>query len=126
MHITYDTLSFKLTGTLQACDSCARSKEKARALIKKTYTRASKPGEIIFVDTTGTFLENLIVKCYWIEVVDKYSHYPCSFFRKTKSQLPKKMEQYFAKMKLHVTPFNYLCCDNAGENQTKFQKVYEK
>ena len=29
-------------------------------------------------------------------------------------------------MTSHGTPVKNLCCDNVGENQSKFQKVYEK
>ena len=72
---TYNALGVKLTGTLQVCDDCARSKAKERALIKNTYTRASQPGERIFVDTTGPFPECLIGNWFWIGVVDDYSHY---------------------------------------------------
>ena len=37
------------------CDGCARSKEKPRAVRKKTYTRASHPVDSIFMDTVGPF-----------------------------------------------------------------------
>ena len=57
---TYNTLGVKLTGTLQVCNGCARSKAKSRTVRKKTYTIASQPGESISVDTTGTFPESLI------------------------------------------------------------------
>ena len=70
LHITQNTLSIKLTGTLQVCERCARSKEKAHAPIRKTYTRASNIG-----DTTGTFMDSLIGNQYWIGVVDDCSRY---------------------------------------------------
>ena len=47
LRTTYNTLSVKLTGTLQVCDGCACSKAKARVVRKNTYMRASHPGEII-------------------------------------------------------------------------------
>ena len=116
LHTTYIALGVKLTGTLKVCDGCERSKEKARTVRKKTYTRASHPGEIIFMDTTGPFSESLIGNRYWIGVVDDYSCYLWSFFTK-KSQLPKYMEDFFEEMTLHGTPVKYLRCDNALEHQ---------
>ena len=41
LRINYDDIGVRLTGTVQVCDGCTRSKEKARAVRKKTYTRAS-------------------------------------------------------------------------------------
>ena len=55
LHTTYNALGVKLTGTLQVCDGCTRYKANTRVVRKKTYTRASQPGERIFVDTTGPF-----------------------------------------------------------------------
>ena len=115
LRTTYNALGFKLTGILQFYDGCARSKAKSRAVRKKTYMRASQPVERICVDTTGPFPETLIVNRYWIGVVEDYSRYSWSFFTKTKSQLPKKMEDFFEKMTSQGTPVKYLCCDLGGK-----------
>ena len=64
LRLTYDALDIQLTGTLQVCDFCASSKAKTRVFRKKTYTRASKPGERVFVDTTGTLPESLVGNRY--------------------------------------------------------------
>ena len=85
LRTTYNSIGVKLTGTLQVCGICASSKEKVCAVRKKTYTRASQPGERIFVDTTGPFTESLIENRYWISVVDDYIRYSWSFFTKTMS-----------------------------------------
>ena len=69
LRTTYNDLSVKLTGTLKVCDGCARSKAKSHVVRKKTYMRASHPGEVIFVDTTGPFPESLIGNRYWIGVL---------------------------------------------------------
>ena len=89
LRTTYNSIGVKLTGTLQVCGICASSKEKVCAVRKKTYTRASQPGERIFVDTTGPFTESLIENWYWIGIVDDYRRFLLRFFTKTKSQLPK-------------------------------------
>ena len=75
LHITYNALGVKLTGTLQVCDGCARSNAKARAVRKKTYKRASTIIERIFVDMTSPFMDILIDNWYWIDVVNYYSCY---------------------------------------------------
>ena len=73
MGTTYNAIGAKLTGTLHACDGCARSKEKPRTIKKKTYTRESQPGERIFVELNVPFPESLIGNRYWIGLVDDYS-----------------------------------------------------
>ena len=94
---TYNALGVKLTGTQKKFDGSARSKEKERAARKKTYTRASHPGESIFVDTTGPFPDSLIGNWCWIGLLYDCRFYYWSFF-KTKSQLPKKMGYFFEKI----------------------------
>ena len=126
LRTTYHDLGVKLTGTLQFYGGCAKSKAKARAVRKMTYTRVSHPGERIFVDTTSSFPERFIGDRYWIGVGDDYSNYSCSFFTKTKLQLPKSMEKFFEKITSRGTPVKYLCCDNAGEHQSKLQRACQK
>ena len=41
----------------------------------KKYTRATKPGERVFVDTAGTFPESIIGNSNWIGVEEDYNHY---------------------------------------------------
>ena len=97
LRLTYETLGVNLIGMLQVCDGCEISKAKSCAVINNTYTRASNPGEIIFVDTTGAFPESLTGCCYFIGVVDDYNCYSRSLSTKMKSQLPKRMEEFFEK-----------------------------
>ena len=78
------------------------------------------------MDTTDPFMESLIGNRYWIGVVNDYIRNSWSFFTKTKSQLPKKMEELFEKMTSCCIPVKYLRCDNAGEHQSKQQKACKK
>ena len=93
------------------------TRQKSRAARKKTYRGASHPGERIFVDMPGPLPESLIGDQYWIDIVDNYSRYSWSFFTKTKSQLPKKMEYFFKNMTSRGTPVKYPSYKNAGEHQ---------
>ena len=97
MCTTYNDLSVKITGTLQVCNGCALSKAKSCVMSKKTYKRASHPGERIFVETTSAFPKSLIGNRYWICILDDCSHYSWSFFTKTKSQLPKRMKYFLIR-----------------------------
>ena len=120
--ITYNALKFKLIGTLQVYVVYARSKAKSRAVRKKTYTRAYKSVEIIFVDTTGPYPEIFIGNRYWIGIVDNDSRYSWCLFTKTKLKLPRKMEELFKNMTSRGNPVKYPRCENTGENQSKLQK----
>ena len=73
MRLTYGALGVKLTGTLEFCDDCARSKAKVITVRKKTYALATKTRERNFVEMNGPFPEILIGNHYWIGVVDVYS-----------------------------------------------------
>ena len=126
LRTTYNALGFKLTGTLKFCDGCARSKAKSRAVRNKTYTRASQPGESIVVDTTDPFPDSLIGNRYCIDIVDNYSRYSWSFFMKTKSQLPNKMDEIFENMMPDGTLIKHLRYDNTKEKQSKLQRACEK
>ena len=65
-------------------------------LEKKTYTIAPQTGESIFVDMTGAFPESTIGKKNG--VVEYCSYNSQSLITKTKSQLPKNMEELFENM----------------------------
>ena len=117
--LIYDSLGVNLTSALQVCDSCARSKIKARAVRNKIYKRASNPGERISVDTTSPLLEILIGNLYWIFVVGDYTRYYSCFFKNKKSQLLKKMGELFEKwrhMLLQLSTYVVIMPDSTNQN----------
>ena len=79
-----------------------------------------------FVETTGTFPESLISNRYWIGLVDYYNRHSFIFFTKTKSQLPKNVEEFFKKMASLGALVKYLRCNHSGEYQSKLQGTCEK
>ena len=95
LRLTYVALGVNLTGMLQVCDGCARSKAKACAVRNKTYTRASKLGERIFVDTNGPLTEILIGKQYWIYVVDDYIIITVVSLQRSSCNCQRKRKNYF-------------------------------
>lgn len=84
MRIIYDALGDKLTGALEYCDGCERSKSKLHAVIKKTYTQAKNPGERVLFDTTGSLPQVLIGGRYWIGKIYYNSCYSWRLFTKKK------------------------------------------
>ena len=119
LHITYNALGANLTVTLQVCNCCEGSIEKSHEFRKKTYMRLSHPGEKIFVDTNGPFPESLIGNHYCITIMEYYSRYSWSFFTMTKSQLLKKMEEFFEKWHHAGLQLNtYVVTMQGNANQT--------
>ena len=103
LRITYNALGVKLTVRLQVFDGCARFKAKSRA-VRINHIQERQIREKVFVDMAGPFTDILIGNRYWIGVVDDYSRFSWSLFTKTKSQLPKKIEEFFKNMTSHGTP----------------------
>ena len=101
LRTTYNAPGVKLTGKLQVCNGCARSKANSRAVRKQNYTRASQPGERIFVDMTGPLPKSLVGKRYWIGVVDDYNRYSWSFFTKKSLNLKKRWKMFLRRCR-HV------------------------
>jgi hypothetical protein len=48
---------WKLTGVLKACEACAKAKATAKAVPKTTSNerKATKPGEVLHLDTSGPY-----------------------------------------------------------------------
>jgi hypothetical protein len=77
---TYNRLGVQLTGILKPCEGCGYTKAKAKAVSKTTTVKATKPGERLFLDTTGPFSPTLNGYKFWIEAVDDYTrHGFCEF-----------------------------------------------
>ena len=76
-------LKVQLTGSLKTCDGCARDKAQAARIPKTTEVKVRKPGEHLFVDTSGPFSPTVAGSHYWIKMGDDYSHYSWRFFCKS-------------------------------------------
>ena len=79
-----------LTGTVQRCGSCALAKARAKAVPKSTMTKATKPGERLFLDISGPYLDSLNQNKYLLKIVDDYTRYSwdCFLPRKSGIQVP--------------------------------------
>ena len=112
-----------LTGSAKPCGSCALAKARAKAIAKSTMTKATVPGERLFLDISGPYSDSLNQNKYWLRIVDDYTRYSWDCF------LPRKVGIHVPLLKLVVAnkaagkPCKYLRCDNAGENEMYVQQV---
>jgi len=60
-------------GEMKVCAACALYKARARVTSKVTGTPANRPGERIFMDTSGPFPATLDGSVYWVKFKDQYS-----------------------------------------------------
>ena len=81
----------KLTGSLDTCDGCSRAKARAKNLNKTTNIKATKPGERLFLDTSGPYPVSTGGNRYWIKIVDDFSRKSMSVFVSNKNQLTSKI-----------------------------------
>ena len=113
---TYKMLGVELTGVMKPCEGCGYTKAKAKAVSKTTLVKASKPGERLFLDTTGPFSPTLNGYKYWIQVVDDFSRHGFCEFNKSKTGMGAFIRRLIVKLRaLDMTP-KYLRCDNAQEH----------
>ncbi len=78
----------ELTGDLMVCEGCSLAKSRSKCIKKATENKSKRPGERIFIDTSGPFSKTIKGNRYWIKIVDDYSRYSWSIFVKKKSELP--------------------------------------
>ena len=123
LRTTFSALGTKLTGKLRPCEGCCLANARAKAVRKSSDTRATKPGERLFVDTSGPYSESLAGNRYWVQVVDDFSRKGWSKFRKSKVDLPKVVDSHIKYLRGLNHVVKYLRCDNAGEHQEKLRTV---
>jgi hypothetical protein len=81
---TCKRLGVELTGALKPCEGCGCAKAKAKAVSKTTTTKATEPGERLFLDTSGPFTPALNGHKFWIQVVDDFTRHGFCEFNKNK------------------------------------------
>ena len=81
---TAKEIGWELIGTLRTCDACAKAKAVATRVPKTASEKATKPGERLFVDTSGPYPTSLGGSEYWFLAVDDFTRYKISGFAKKK------------------------------------------
>ena len=114
----------KLEGSHSKCEGCAKAKAKQRSVSKTTNVKAEKPGERLYVDTSGPFSKTWDGKRYMRMAVDDFSRVGIVDLSWKKD----KMDEWFEKD--IVIPFKnnghtvkYLRADGAGENVGPLRRV---
>ena len=109
-------LGYKLTGKQQPCDACGIAKATRARVSKTTNIQATKPGERLFVDTTGPFPNVTPKYKYLFGAVDDYSGKLFMMFGQSKKNLIKFVEQAFKRFEGEKKNVKYLRMDGGGEN----------
>ena len=118
--------SINLIAKMKTCVGCMEAKAKRKPVRKITNTRATKPGERIYVDTSGPLKPDRRGYKYWFKIVDDYSRKNWNFFMKAKSEVTKELEKFILMMKDKDIVIEKIRCDNAGEHQSEFQALCSK
>ena len=105
------------------CEGCGFAKAKAKAVSKTTTNKAEKPGERLFLDTTGPFTPTLKGYRYWIQVVDDKTRHGFCDFNKRKTGMGEYMRKLLAKLRGQGFETKYLRCDNAGEHLEEIEAL---
>ena len=114
---TARVFGWKLTGVLKSCPSCAKSKATAKAVPKTTSDerKATTPGEILHLDTTGPYKRTRGKNRYWVAIKDAYTSRVWSEFGEAKNGFTEKIDLILTDLKTRGYSTKYLRLDNAGE-----------
>ncbi len=107
-----------LTGTEKPCGSCALAKARAKAMPKSTTTKATIPGERLFLDISGPYSDALNQNKYWLRIVDDHTRYSWDCFLPRKTGIQDPLLKLVVMNKAAGKPCTYLGCDNAVENES--------
>ena len=67
-------------GKMLVCDGCARAKATQKRTNKVTTVVAEKPGEKIYMDTSGPYSETVMGSRYWYKFVDDKTRKSWDFY----------------------------------------------
>ena len=97
---TLQKLGWKLEGPVNrlSCMSCAIEKSKQKKVAKWTQTKASKPGERLFIDISSMKERSLGGSKFWALIVDDYSDYMWGRFFNKKSDLSENVMPILKKL----------------------------
>jgi hypothetical protein len=112
-----------LTGTLKPCKGCGLATASQKAVLKTTNTKATRIGEIIFVDGTGPLTTTISGNIYWYQVVDDLSRQGWTDFEVKKSTFIVYMTAFIKHQISLGHPVKDIRCDAVGENEEPLKKL---
>ena len=108
---------FRLTGKLNPCDACGVAKATQVRISKTTTVKATKPGERLYMDTTGPFSEGALKNKYMHGAVDDFSGKMFAEFSNSKAQMPSFAKKVVKRCENEDKPVKYIRMDGGGENK---------
>ena len=120
---TFRSFGIEVVGDLKPCDGCMRAKARAKNVPKTTCTKAERPGERLFLDTTGPFAPSLGGSRFTAKLVDQKSRKTWGARLKKKSEIPSIVAKKLDELNAIGKTVKYVRCDNAGEHKEKLRTV---
>ena len=117
---------YKLTGKLQPCEGCIKAKARRKNIKKKSYNKSQRAGERWSVDLSGPYNPPMKQNKYVMTMMDEFSKFAVVTFMKAKSEVKEEVDKLLTVFQNKGYKYNYLRCDNAGENVSPLQSVCEK
>ena len=124
---TAKRLGIELFGTLDKCEACTLAKIRAKPLLRAEWSvKDTKPGELLWFDTSSVQTPSTRGSNFWLLVVDDSTNRMWSFFLKTKCQTAHYMSGLIRALQGKHYLIKRLRCDNAGENIAFAQQAHRE
>jgi hypothetical protein len=100
-----------LTGVLKSCSACAKVKATMKSVLKTTAEehKATKPGEVLHLDTTGPYKRTRGKNRYLVCIKDAFTSLIWSEFGKEKIIFTDKINLILTNNKARGFPAKYFC-----------------
>ena len=108
--------AFRLTGTLEPCDACGIAKASQTRISKTMEIKATKPGERIYIDTTGPFSHYPQKHKYLHGALDCYSGKMLAQFSTLKNKMSEFTKKVVSQYEGDKKEVKYIRIDGGGEN----------
>jgi len=122
---TADHYGWRLSGNLEPCEDCAKSRARQKNVKKETEEEHHNPGELFYIDISHTLAKSYGGNEYWVLVVDAATSESWSCFVKHKDDQNDYLVKFFKKLKAKGVKPKAIRLDNSGENK-KLQKMCEE
>jgi hypothetical protein len=99
MRETLQALEIIPTGKMSVGDSCARARATQKRTNKITKVTADKPGERLFIDTSGPYSETVMGSRYWFKFMDDKTRKSWDCYGARKNAITKFLNNILDKLK---------------------------
>ncbi len=106
---------WKMSGKLDPCEDCAKSKARQANVNQETAHRSEVPRERFYLDLSKTHAKSYGGAENWCLLVDDCTDKSWSSFHKYKSDMPEQVMTFLKHLKAKGIPVKEIRLDNAGE-----------